>query len=197
MELNNIEKIILNHETIIQKSAKHVLIELVRLELEKDDKKIKYEKISKNYSEMNLESFIVHVILNVDNNSNIENKNKAILKNIVLFLDMIATNADNVKTNNNTVYNSYRPNSSDVKLISGRLIRTNDINNNVFKYTNVNNNRSIMNLTLTVEMKKILDLLLLDIWYVIEYINNNKLTIAFSSNIHKNNLYQINAIKNK
>jgi hypothetical protein len=159
-----IEKVVINHKTVISDITKHALLELIGRKL-KENKDTKYNQISKNLVISELESFIVYAILNVTNDPNIINKRENILDNMYTFLDLL-----------NDVQ---RPNTAPVKLVGGILRKSK--NNSSYDYEEQNNNSQSSD-----KIKELLDLLLMDIWYIVEYVNNNKPLILFSNTILAN-----------
>jgi hypothetical protein len=169
-QVNIIERIINNHESILPETTKAVLIEIVKNEIKKDEKK--YENFSKNMTFNNNDSHIFHVIHNVNDNVNIKNKRESILKNVNLFFDSLCG------PNNFQASSTVQRSLTDTKLINGRIIKvTAPEQSRIIK--SYNKDKVILN----DDAKKILDVLLLDIWYVIEYIENNKLHMSFSKKI--------------
>jgi hypothetical protein len=63
MQTNIIEKVIMDHRTVLHCSTKYVLLELIGKKFEESTDS--YENISKNYPQNKLESLIVYIMLNI------------------------------------------------------------------------------------------------------------------------------------
>ena len=152
-----IEKIIEAHETILDFKTKAVLLELIGKRLVGGQEK--YEKIAKNFKFTTLDSFIVRVLFTVQNDLNINNKKQILINNVNCLLDLLNKHCNTLTT---------LQINSETKLIGGRVVRV---------IHNVDNN----NIQTKNDIKKIIDKLLLDVWYIIEYIGNNSIQIKIKS----------------
>jgi hypothetical protein len=85
------------------------------------------------------------------------------------------------KTQYKPVQQFNRPNSAAVRLIGGKLVKMNNENNNHYNYDYNKNIKLHNEHQSTIEIRNIIDLLLLDTWYIVEYINNNNLIMSLST----------------
>ncbi len=173
---NTIYRTIVAHKTCLSDSIKLNLLEFIEKAYMYGNINEEHKNLFTNFSSTNTNSYTVRILLTVKNNLNIVKKRENIFANLFLLFNCLTPTTNQKKEDHFSREAISSPNKQ-VKLVGGRIVK-----NNV---QNHHQNLVVKPITQTpsINLQNVIDDLLLDVWYINEYINTNENFVNFSSNI--------------